>query len=294
MLDDSARNFFEIINAETKYGEDVFTLSGELLQLEVNKAVEEGKDRDELRKEVTENTDSFPFMSLELMGLMIPPLYRKNKGGQRPREVASSQKNKEVYEVFDKYGAMLTPDLHSLERSHIWKQVSQTKLEDIPLAQGILQEDLQAFRKSMEELYSGSTRNLLTVLHSTTEEGNTIFHLVAKVQSHQEEFAKGIEELMEFSVPFGIRVSMMEEDVVDSNHENWQPEVTKGKKFRWLYGGAMVFLGGAASAGFFYSDYYVLGTGMLAVAGMGLRQCHSAFKENRLKRALKKVFLPKE
>ena len=158
-----------------------------------------------LGKKLEDPKDPFSVMN-ELQGIILPSLGAKDKHGQDALEAAQVWKNKEVYRVFNEYyvykGSKLyaIPEISEADRfySHLWGEIPQIQLEETPLAQGILRGDHEAFRKALEELYSGPAKNLFSLLHSKTEEGDTLFHLVAKVQSHQEEFAREIEGLINF------------------------------------------------------------------------------------------------
>ncbi|MCY4512355.1 MAG: hypothetical protein OXB86_01555 [Bdellovibrionales bacterium] len=277
LLNFQARVFFEVINSVTESGDDIFVLLGKIFQENFDNEIAETTDITQLRKGASDMIGSLPFTGFELIGLSTPPLYRENKQTRSPATTALIHGNRKVHEVFRKYPVTVIPDLYILQKSSIWRQIFQTKLEDTPLAQAILKEDPQAFYEALKNLYSGSAKDFFSVWHSTTEAGDTLLHLAAKVKSHQEEFAGGIEELLEFATP----IHLTEESITISSNDEL-PEL-KGKTGgrRWLYGGSMVLLGGASAAGLFYSDHHIFGIGMLALAGEGLRQCYLGFKENR-------------
>ena len=224
----------------------------------------------------------YQIIFFKLIDLLSLPLFQKNKNGQNTLETAFSHRNKEIHEIFDGYNwANSNLGSHELSERHIlWRQIIQTKLEETPLAQGVLRGDPEAFRKALEELYSGPARNFFTVLHSRTEEGDTLFHLVAKAQSHQEEFAREIEKLIELVIPVLVRELYVdgEDDLTSLAVKRTRPK----KRFRRLYSGILfLFLGASSAMGPFSSDHYALGTEMNAVAGEELRQCYSAFKERQ-------------
>ena len=283
LLNDPSGEFLKVINSETETGEDIFDLLNNLAEEERKKEIERGRNMTQLRKELREKApEGSVFALLELWSLLTPTLFTENKLGQKASETAASLKNKEVYEVLNQYGGRaLKFDLHVLEKSPIWRLISQIQLEDTPLAQAILNEDPKAFRQALRELYSGPAKNLLFVFHAKTTKGDTLFHLAAQVKSHQEEFAKGIEELIEFTIPAFIKEHLKDRrnTDVDNYADNKSSQLKVKRWYRWLMGG-LVLLGAPSAVWLFNSDYYVLGTGMTLVTGVGLQQCYSSFKEN--------------
>ena len=213
LLDGSAKDFFKVINSVTESGENIFLFSftswmeklfrnNELPDLVEEVVTDRGnREYPTVRRQLEDPKSHFSVVN-ELTSIITPYLGTKDKQGRDALVTAKTLNNQPVSDVLLKYSdkSEEMPELSETQRfkTHLWGFIPQITLEDTPLAQGVLQEDPQAFHKALQDLYLGTAANLLAVLHSKTKEGDTLFHLVAKVQSHQEEFARGIEEFMEF------------------------------------------------------------------------------------------------
>ncbi|MDE0092626.1 MAG: hypothetical protein OXN83_05030 [Oligoflexia bacterium] len=65
-----------------------------------------------------------------------------------------------------------------------------------PLISAVLKEDPELYSKEMENLLYGSIKQFIKTIQFKTKEGDTIFYLMAKVQSHREFFIRELKNLI--------------------------------------------------------------------------------------------------
>ena len=249
LLNDSTVTFIKEVNAVTSHGVSIFPLM-ELI----------GKQR--------ENTN-FHKEALSLYIALHPPLGKKNKEGMKALDIAQAEGNTDVDKVLFKYHKIVSNFELNSEKDNLWSQnLTLVDLEKTPLAQAILKEDSQAFYKEIEKLLLSPAKELLSLLHSQTKEGEGLFHLTARVKSRQKDFAQGIEMIINFILP-----PITKEVVLSDNvSEAW-------KVYKIGFGlGASIF-GPLAVWEFLSAGRLFEGIIMGGLTAVGIGICHQAFKQ---------------
>lgn len=180
LLDGPVSDFITIINSTTADGKNIFSMRYDNTELE--------NEKTQLRK------------------ILLSPLKQLNQNAWTARELARTNHNKPVFDMMAKYDSLkLKDEFFEIPEDSSWSAIPQIPLETSLIAQAISNEDIPAFWEALEKLKTGPTKTLLAVWHGkTTEEQDTPWHLAAKVSQHQEEFARGLEELMNFVLPHSI------------------------------------------------------------------------------------------
>ena len=132
------------------------------------------------------------------------------------------------------------------------------------------------FYKALEALYSGPAKDFFAVMHSQTEAGESVFHLLAKVQSQQKNFASGTGQMIISVLPLTVNHHTHR---VSNNQKQWE-ERKPNQLLQWFYGTMLASSGAPLSVEFFNEGYYIVGAAMAVVAVEGLRQCYFAYKDH--------------
>ena len=142
--------------------------------------------------------------ALDLLIAITPPLGKKDKDGMTAMRSAKMRGNKPLAQVLRKHKRIKSAfELDAGDKGSFWSRsiLPSVPLEETALAQAVLREDPKAFSAALEVLESGPARDFLSLLHSRTSDGDSLFHLTARVSSHREEFAAGIDSLITFISP---------------------------------------------------------------------------------------------
>ena len=148
--------------------------------------------------------------ALDLMIAVTPPLGKKNKNGMRAKDLAKAKENWPAFKTFYRQGQRIKSafELDTGDQESLWsRNISLVPLQETALARAVLAEDSDAFWRELENLMSGPAKDLLSLLHSRTSGGDSIFHLAAGVSSYKEEFADGMEALVMFAAPSSFYLS---------------------------------------------------------------------------------------
>ena len=258
----------------TEEGEDIFRLAFNALaeRMLPEEETEEGKVY-----VLSEEADDFKifFHVAELFYTLFPPLREKDEYGRTALEVAKVWSNQEVYDTLFRYEEVISEYvLFKLQEARIWDSIPKIKLEETALAQVILQEDFVGFQKAFEALYAGPARDFFAVMRSQTAEKETIFHLLAKVQSQQRHFASGTGQVIRSVLP-----STVKQHTSRISHNQEQQEESKSRQlFQWGYGIILIYFATPNSIGLFVEGYDIAGTAMAVLAVEGVRGCYFAWK----------------
>ena len=203
--------------------------------------------------------------AVNLLIAVTPPLGKKDKNGMTAWRSAKTQKNKPLSQVFRKHRRMRSAFELDRADGDFWnRNIPLVPLEETALAQAVLREDPRAFYIALEDLKVGPARDFLSLLHSRTSDGESIFHLSAGVSSHRESFAAGIDSLITFIAHKKFYLSLSAE--------------TPMEKF-WFEAAAAALGGGSAAALFLTASGYPEAGGAasaLALAGL-MKFCRQAF-----------------
>ena len=203
--------------------------------------------------------------AVDLLIALTPPLGKKDKNGMTAQQAAKAQKNKPLSQVFRKHRRIRSAFESDAAENDFWnRNIPLVPLEETALAQAVLREDPTAFHAALKDLRAGAARDFLSLLHSRTSDGDSIFHLLARVSSHRESFAGGADSLIVFIAPKKFYLSPSEE--------------TAAEKF-WFEAAAAALGGGSAAALFFAVSGYPEAAGAasaLALAALA-KFCRQAF-----------------
>lgn len=274
LLDGTTTDFFKAINSMTEQDEDIFKLTGAAWAEKIpqGKNIEEGKVY--FPSEEMENPEIF-FHVVDLLYALFPPLEKKDEYGRTALEVAEVWNNQAVYDTLLRYGQMVSEySLYKFRGDRIWDQIPKIKLEETALIQAILEEDFVGFHKALEALYSGPAKDFFAVMHSRTEAEETVFHLLAKVQSHQKPFASGAGQMIRFVLPLTVKHHIDR----TSNEQTQQAEENSNLLFDFTFSGILAYQTLPFSIELFTDGYYIAGVTMAVLAVEGLRGCYFAYK----------------
>ena len=80
--------------------------------------------------------------------------------------------------------------------------VDSVKKDPTPsLFSAILTEDVELYSQEIQRLLYGSMKQFIKTIQFRTKEGNTVFHLMAGVQSHRDFFAEEMQKLIDILAP---------------------------------------------------------------------------------------------
>ena len=194
------------------------------------------------------NKTAVPEFYQEAVDLLIaatPPLMKKDRSGLTAWESALIRENQPLLKVFQRHKRIRSSfELDISDQSSLWsRNIPLVPLQGAPLAQAVLAEDAEAFWKELEALFEGPAKELLSVLHSRTSGGASIFHLAAGVSSHREEFAAGMDALITFIAP------------TIFNFQKTSQSESEADKFLRRAGAAAFLLGLSAAGAFAFTGH---------------------------------------
>ena len=264
LLNGPAYEFVRVISPQTARGGGKKSIYMEMSRLAI--------------PEYNANSIKVPEFYQEALNLLIavtPPLGKMDRNGIQAKDLAKARGNQPVFKTFYRQGRRVKSgfELDANDQESLWsRHISLVPLQETALAQAILAEDPDIFWKELENLMSGPAKDLLSVLHSRTSSGDSVFHLAAKVSSYKEEFAAGMEALITFIVPTTFYFSR------DISPAEW---TWRGFWDGMGAGSLMIGLPMTALHALYGSPETAYMFGAVAVAGITGSVCHAVFRRNK-------------
>ena len=212
--------------------------------------------------------------------LLLPPLKKQNKAGLTAEDIGKLQGNQAFLQWFRSHKVIASNYEFYEDKSlpeEVIRLLPHVNLEKTALIQALSAEDPKLFLKEIADLKKGPIAHLLGVLHSRSSRGDTIYTLVAKAKTHQQEFVQGLDDLTQFILPpSALRLKTLKAPLKLS-------EVRFLKKQQALFTqGAIYVLLSLAGLyiTFNQSTETSLPIGMISgiTLGIGVSQCQTAFR----------------
>ena len=146
------------------------------------------------------NSRRFDHEAWDFLVAFTPPLGKKDGEGRTALKVAKDSENWRVYDTIYRLNNKADYELDKNDVTSIWsRNIPVVELEKTKIGKALIDSDFETFAREIERLVSSAPAyELLSFLHSRTSNGETPFHLIAKVKRHEEKFASKTKEFMEF------------------------------------------------------------------------------------------------
>lgn len=146
------------------------------------------------------NSRRFDYEAWDFLVAFTPPLGKKDREGRTALKVAKDLGNWRIYDTIYRLNNKANFELDKNDMTNIWsRNIPIVELEKTEIGKALINSDFETFAREIDRLISSAPAyELLSFLHSRTSNGETPFHLIAKVKRHEEKFASKTKEFMEF------------------------------------------------------------------------------------------------